>query len=129
MTNLGGNMANDLDTQILNQVFNDATTGALAHWATVGTVDGLSAVITDEEDVNTPDYTVDRDVLTSGAVAAYIDAASLSEYQADAVYTVARLLRHTSDQDTFDARDLDDETADLIVQYGLFGTRQYTPAP
>jgi len=78
------------------------------------------AVITETGDGDgTDEYVIDRTVIARGIRRAY-ERGGWTEYHT----TALRMLQFSSYEDALDV-DLDADTADLIVQFGLFGEQRY----
>jgi hypothetical protein len=119
--------ANERD-QALADVFTTALEGGIGYWSQCsryawsvdGTLEGQArdfvAVITETEDEDQPVHIIDRTVIARGIRKAY-EHGNWADYHA----TALRMLNFGR----YDEADYDSDTADLIVQFGLFGEQVY----
>jgi len=112
----------------LNDVFTTALEGGIGYWSqcsryfwsTNGELNGQAAdfiaVVQDVEDDEGTAYVIDAAVIASGIRKAYAHG-GWADYHA----TALRMLNFGK----WDEVDYDSDTADLIVQFGLFGEQVY----
>ena len=115
--------------QALADVFTTALEGGIGYWSQCsrylwsvdGTLDGQArdfiAVITETEDEDEPVHIIDRTVIARGIRKAY-EHGNWNTYHA----TALRNLNFGK----WDEADYDSDTADLVVQFGLFGEQRYS---
>jgi hypothetical protein len=109
----------------LGDIFTTALEGGIGYWSACsvyrwsvdGTLDGAArdfiAVVQDAEDEDGTEYVIDRAVIAKGLDRAYTRRAKgHSDYHAQALKAL-----HFG---RYDEADYDADTADLIVQFGLF---------
>jgi hypothetical protein len=115
--------------QALNDLFTTALEGGIGYWSACSVyrwsidVDGRQeqardfvAVVTDIEDEDAPEFVIDRDVMRRGAQRLYRHLIGLGD-EANRYHLRAMRDFNSGKWDEFD---YDAETADMIVQFGLF---------
>jgi hypothetical protein len=110
----------------LNMVFTTALEGGIGYWSACSrykwSTDGRTeardfvAVVQDVEDDESPEFIIDRSVITRGLRLAH-ERGNWADYH-------ARALRDLT-FGNWDDCDFDADTADIIVQFGLFGEQRY----
>jgi hypothetical protein len=115
-------------------VFTTALEGGIGYWSACsrykwsvdGTLDGQAldfiAVVQDVEDDEAPTYVIDREVIRRGISALYVYLRSLGD---EANRYHQRAARDLS-LGHYDDADYDADTADMVVQFGLFNELRYS---
>jgi hypothetical protein len=114
--------------EMLGDVFTTALEGGIGYWSACsrykwsvdGTLEGQArdfiAVVEDTEDDHGTQYVIDRACITRGLRLAH-ERGNWADYH-------ARALRDLT-FGNWDDLDFDADTADIIVQFGLFGEQRY----
>jgi hypothetical protein len=134
MTTLPTRLATTEREKALNTIFTTALEGGIGYWSACSVyrwsidVDGRQeeaidfvAVIEDTEDDEGKTYTIDKDVIRRGAQRLYRHLIGLGD-SANAYHKQAMV---DFNRGNFDDLDLDADTADMVVQFGLFNELVY----